>query len=518
MGAGCALWALTPVSQVYAEQEKDAQKSLKNEVFFSKTYLLDQAQELSKKSYAPLSLPVDSTLTDLSYEDYVRIRARPALSIWRNEKPGFVLEPVLAGFQFRHPIELYIVGHDSRITPVVPHHSDFDFNGLAIAESADLAFSGFRVQLSRTDGAPYDLALFQGGTFFRALAVSPQQETPLQSFGTTARVLTVNAGEPKGEELPHFRRFYIEKPSDSAEALSIYALFDSESVVGVVHFLLWPGNPTVTDLNVTLFPRVTLNHVGLGTLTAAYLFGANDPKAGIDDVRSAAYDISGLQIHLNNGEWLWRPVHNPESLEISSFSDSHPSGFGLIQRDRNEAVFFDAHQRFERRPSVWIKPIGDWGEGAVRLFEVPSRSETNHNIISYWHPSYSLKAAEPKTYTSRIFWSWTPPSTPLEEPTPLAIVTSTHIGRDAKTGYRRFLVCFEGPGLEMIQKSEELTPELTTAPGKIENVGLTVRPAHQRVFVDFTLDPEGALACELRLRLRLGTQILTETWLYRWTP
>jgi glucans biosynthesis protein len=39
-------------------------------------------------------------------------------------------------------------------------------------------------------------------------------------------------------------------------------------------------------------------------------------------------------------------------------------GFGLMQRDRNFFSYEDPEARYDRRPSVWVTPIGDWGRGA----------------------------------------------------------------------------------------------------------------------------------------------------------
>ena len=33
-------------------------------------------------------------------------------------------------------------------------------------------------------------------------------------------------------------------------------------------------------------------------------------------------------------EWLWRPVANRETLQLSAFVDANPKGFGFLQRDR----------------------------------------------------------------------------------------------------------------------------------------------------------------------------------------
>ena len=67
---------------------------------------------------------------------------------------------------------------------------------------------------------------------------------------------------------------------------------------------------------------------------------------------------------------------------------------------------------WELRPSLWIEPIGDWGEGEIDVLEIPTESENNDNIIAFWRPNAGLKAGEPISFAYRQFWCWTPPAKP----------------------------------------------------------------------------------------------------------
>ena len=87
-----------------------------------------------------------------------------------------------------------------------------------------------------------------------------------------------------------------------------------------------------------------------------------------------------------NGEWVWRPLTNPATLQVSSFLDENPRGFGLLQRDRDFAHYQDEAFRYERRPSVWIEPLASWGKGRVLLSEIPTADETDDNIVAFWQP------------------------------------------------------------------------------------------------------------------------------------
>ena len=104
------------------------------------------------------------------------------------------------------------------------------------------------------------------------------------------------------------------------------------------------------------------------------------------------------------GEWLWRPLSNHKTLQVSAFIDQSPRGFGLMQRKRNYRDFLDLESRYERRPSLWVEPIGDWGPGDVELYEIPTALETNDNIVAFWQPKEPLKQGQSYSYVYRLHW------------------------------------------------------------------------------------------------------------------
>src|SRR3546814_13314548 len=58
---------------------------------------------------------------------------------------------------------------------------------------------------------------------------------------------------------------------------------------------------------------------------------------------------------------------------------------------------------YERRPSLWVQPIGDWGAGSVELVEIPTRTEFNDNIVAYWRPTDALAKGGPYPLTYGLF-------------------------------------------------------------------------------------------------------------------
>ncbi|MEJ0097657.1 MAG: glucan biosynthesis protein [Bauldia sp.] len=155
------------------------------------------------------------------------------------------------------------------------------------------------------------------------------------------------------------------------------------------------------------------------------------------------HDSDGLLIVNGQGERIWRPLANPKNLQFSAFVDSGPRGFGLMQRNRNFDDYQDYNAGYDKRPSLWIEPVGDWGKGAVVLVEIPNVSEVNDNIVAYWQPQDPIKAGSEFAYAYRMFWGIGPTL-------PGMTVAASRRGRgDLKhpSPVRRFVIDYVGTGV-----------------------------------------------------------------------
>ena len=471
---------------------------------FEPGHVVDLARQLAMRPFTAPPVDLPDQLANLTYDQYVGIRARPEGLLWSGEQRGFVVEPLPRGALFKDHVVLYLVV-DGQVQRAPYKSANYDFGALpAPPDGKDIGFSGFRI-FAGNDGRPVQMAIFQGATFYRAMARG-------QNLGTVARTLTLRPGEVKGEEIPVFRAFWIEQPALAAETLVIHALIESESVTAAVRYTVRPGDMTIVDVEVTMFTRVAIDHVGWGGHAGTFLFGPASQR-NVDDVRAAVFEVNGLQVSNGRGEWLWRPVVNPQQLQLSAFVDSSPKGFGLLQRERSFAAFQDDSQRFDRRPSVWVEPLSDWGEGSVQLIEIPTESDVNDNIIAYWRPKAPLAAGAEATYAYRQYWCWSIPEAP-----PLARVNLTRTGKGRGGRRRRFLVEFVGDALADPGRLAELKPALGAGKGAaITNLKLWPYPERKVMRVAFELDPGDEPLTELRLVLEAAGKPLSETWLYRWT-
>jgi glucans biosynthesis protein len=471
---------------------------------FSRDNIVELARALAKKPFVAPGIELREPFANLSYEQYVGVKTRPGAAIWAGENRGFAIEPLHRGFIFAAPVDLFVI-EDNVARRISYDQSKFDYGAVRVPEKLpDIGFSGFRVLHPREGGPATELALFQGASFYRALA-------PGQTLGVTARGLSIRTADPRGEEFPVFRSFWIERPNLADNTLVIHALLDSQSVTGAYRFTLRPGEATIVDTELTLFPRAAIDHFGLGGAAAASLFTPLDHRRS-DDTRPAVAETNGVQMLTGADEWLWRPVSNRDTLQVSAFVDSNPKGFGFLLRDRDIRSYEDDDQHWERRPSLWLEPIGEWAEGSVQLVEIPSESEINANIVAYWRPKQPLAVGREASFAYRQFWCWSPPVRP-----PLATAVSARGGRSPFPKLRRFVVVFSGEILGDPQRAGNVRPSLTTSPGSATNIRAFCDPQARTCRVVFDMDPAGETFCELRLVLHAGDEPLSETWLYRWT-
>jgi periplasmic glucans biosynthesis protein len=467
------------------------------------------AQDLASKPYAAPKSGLPDVLARLDYDGYRDIRPNPSATIWLRDKTQFRVQVMSRGFLFVDPVELALVSDGTA------HHLAYSpdlFTTGQVMKSPlpkdDVGFSGFRVLSPINRATVFDeICVFQGASYFRAVGAK-------ESWGLSARGLANKTAEPDGEEFPVFRAFWIERPPQGGQMLRVFALLDSPSVAGAYTFRIHPGNATTMDVDAVLFPRTGMSKAGIAPMTSMYLFSGNG-RHNADDFRPEVHDSDGLLIFNGRGERLWRPLSNPRQLEVSAFVDNDPRGFGLLQRARNPAVYQDFEAQYERRPSLWVEPIGSWGQGAVVLTEIPSDAEIHDNIVVFWRPKEPLSAGKDHHVSYRLTWGDQPKLLPDR-----ARIVATRRGRaDVKvpTPVRRFVVDYavspSTPRPTSLPKAA-----VTTSAGKIGDIVVSDNPLVGGIRLSFTFDPKDAKAAELRAELTFDDRRTAETWIYRWTP
>jgi periplasmic glucans biosynthesis protein len=463
----------------------------------------------------PPALP--EVYAGLDYDGYRMVQFNAERAHWLDKQSGYQLHAFALGWLFKEPVEVFeIVDGIARPAGFVTedfHFFDGDMRARADAEPFP-GVAGIRVNypLNAPDRID-ELISFLGASYFRALGRN-------NIYGLSARGLVINSWREGPEEFPRFSEFYVEHPKDGGP-LVIYAALDSASVTGAFRFAITPASDaaqeTVMGVTSRLFFRQAVTELGVAPLTSMFLF-AETNRGDFDDYRPQVHDSNGLVFEGQGGQPMWRALDNSAELGNSYLWDPSVKAFGLYQRDRNFETYQDAGAHYERRPSVRVEPIGEWGEGSVRLIEMPSRLEVNDNIVAFWIPAEPVKAGDAREYSYRLIWGDL-----LPEPNgPLGHVVETRAGRGGVSGVdngdtlRKFVVDFAGGELDALAPDAKLDVVAEASGGTLKSSTLSRIAANGAWRLVLDIDTAGQSLIELKATLARDDKPLTETWLYQW--
>src|SRR5690625_1828715 len=234
---------------------------------FSFSDVVKQAKSRAEKPYeAPPSTP--GFLTNLSYDQFRKIRFNPADSLWHESHSRFQVMLVAPGLYFKHIVNIHMVDA-AGMHSVAFKKDDFSWPSDKIKNQVTdkLGYAGFKLTypLNAPD-VQNQFLVFAGVSYFRGVARD-------QRFGISARGIAVNTGLSSGEEFPIFTDFWLVRPTPQAKSLRFYALLDGPSLTGAYQFVVHPGAPTRVQVKARLFLRKDIKLLGMAPLTSMFQYG-----------------------------------------------------------------------------------------------------------------------------------------------------------------------------------------------------------------------------------------------------
>ncbi|WP_173025841.1 glucan biosynthesis protein G [Acidovorax sp. SRB_14] len=479
---------------------------------------LDSVTQLARgraqHPYRAASAALPRALAALDYDQLRDVRWKPERALWRSAQLPFEAMLFHLGRTQSAPVQIH------EVTPSGTRHlayapADFDYGKNRVTPGAwgDLGFAGFRLHYPLNSPQYKDeLVVFQGASYFRALGAG-------QQYGLSARGLAIDTAGGAHEEFPRFTEFWLVRPAPDARVATVYALLDSPRATGAYRFDIRPGAQTVTTVHARVFLRAPgtgkpIATLGIAPLTSMFLFGENQPSPS--DFRPEVHDSDGLMIATGEGEWLWRPLQNPQRALTTSFATTAPRGFGLMQRDRQWSSYEDAEARYERRPSAWVRPLGDWGAGRVELVQLHTPDETHDNIVAYWVPAQLPAPGQALEFAYELSWQGQDQQRP-----PGAWVVQSRRG----LGYSRqtqadapqqvqYVVDFDGPALAGLSDRARVQAVVSSdANARVLERLVYRNPANGQWRMTLRVQQiDRARPAELRAFLEHDNHAVSETW------
>jgi glucans biosynthesis protein len=465
------------------------------------------------------SLP-QGVLDRIGYDEHGKLKFDTRHALFLDGPGEYPVTFFPLGKYFRTPVHMFALSSSGAASNASAREILYDpdyFTMPAHSPAHELpkgaGFAGFRLQESRLghlDWHNNDWAAFLGASYFRGIG-------ELGQYGLSARGIAVDVSTPgRQEEFPNFTHFYFEPPANNANQVVVYAALDGPSLTGAYRFVLERNKGVTMEIDARVFPRHDIHQLGIAPMSSMFWFSETSKPTAID-WRPEVHDSDGLALWTGAGEYIWRPLNDPEHAAVSMFADKTPRGFGLLQRDRIFDHYLDG-VRYDRRPSLWVEPLGDWGEGSVQLVELPTNDETEDNIVAMWVPKQPVTTGSNLHYRYRLQWCATEP-----HETRLARCVATRLGRGGEPGKARpvgvykFMVEFLGGPLANLPFGVKPKPILWSSSGSFSYIFTEAVPdgvpGHWRAQFDFT--GSGPKVVDMRLYLKDGERTLSETWLYQ---
>jgi glucan biosynthesis protein len=487
--------------------------------------LQEMASELAKKPWGGTPRPLPDALTRMTPQAYNHIQYDAGHSLW-NQIEGRQLDVQFfhVGMGFQRRVRMYSVDPASRqareihFRPELFNYNEAGVDTRQLEGHPDLGFAGFRA-FKAPELAKRDVVSFLGASYFRAVDSTYQ-------YGLSARGVAVNTFTDTTEEFPDFTAFWFETPKARDTTFVVYALMDGPSLTGAYKFTIHcEEKQVIMEVENHLYARKAVKQLGIAPMTSMFSCGTNERRM-CDTIHPQIHDSDRLALWRGNGEWVCRPLNNPRKLQFNAFNDENIKGFGLLQTDHSFDNYQDVIGWYNKRPSLWVEPQGNWGKGHISLLEIPTTGETLDNIVCFWQPEKPVQAGDRLDFKYRLYWAAEPPVR-----SELARVYATRTGMGSfpegwapgehypETWSRRFAVDFVGANLKEAA-ARGMEPVITLSSGEAKQVEiLYVEPFDgYRILFDWHPTSDSVDPVEMRMYLRSQGQTESETWLYQYFP
>ncbi|MBJ7394626.1 MAG: glucan biosynthesis protein [Akkermansiaceae bacterium] len=385
---------------------------------FSFAALRAKAREMATVPYVPAKNNLADFWKNLSYDQHRDIRFEMNSGLWAAEKGDFSIDFFHPGWTAKQMVMLHEVteGKSKRIEF---DQGLFDYGKQVIPAGTPppQGYAGWRAR-THLNSADYmdEFLVFMGASYFRAIP----KDAP---YGLSARGLSINSGLPGvGEEFPDFSEFYLEKPTNNSGVLKVSALLNGESVAGAYQFTITPGPETIVDVVAEITLRRPVQQLGIAPFSSMFWFGESTHPRPYD-FRPEVHDSDGLLMELGSGNLHFRPLETTKGqFRHCVFTMEKPRSWALLQRDRSFHSYQDPEALYHNRPSVRVEPVEGFDLGKLHLIEMPTRDETDDNVILLWEPQPALDVGKTVSFHYRLRW--------MREPAPSGIFTvrSTRVG------------------------------------------------------------------------------------------
>ena len=364
--------------------------------------------------------------------------------------------------------------------PFSPERFDYGKNDFAERIPPDIGYAGLRIHYPLKSPSYLDeVIVFLGASYFRAARARQRLRAlgarPGDRHRRAERARSSRTSSSSGWSSP---------PPDATSLVALRAARQPERRPARTASRSSPASQTRVEVEARLFPRRAVAQARHRAAHQHVLLRREHARAASTTSVPRCTTPTACCCTSTSGEWLWRPLDNPPRIDVEQLrACANPRGFGLLQRDRDFASYQDIETRSELRPSAWIEPRGDWGDGPRRAGRDPDRHRARTTTSSpSGFPTRRSQPGEPLAFAYALSWYGDDPARP-----PGGRVVATRRDRGTVPDGHRFVIDFDGEQLRAIPADDRRDAEVTVAGGS--EARRAARPARRQESRDRRLAP-----------------------------
>ena len=367
---------------------------------FSFDALREKARKIAAAPYEPQKLELADFWKNLTYDQHRDIRFKMDSGLWAEQKGDFSIDFFHPGWTAKKMVKLHeVTGGKEETMRFDQKLFDYGKQKIPAGTPSPEGYAGWRARTHLNTKTYMDeFLVFMGASYFRAIP----KDAP---YGLSARGISINSGLPGvPEEFPDFSEFYLEKPAKDSKTLNAWALLGGPSISGAYQFKVTPGPETVMDIDAEITLRKPVQQLGLAPFSTMFWFGESTYPKPLD-FRPEVHDSDGLLMELGSGNLHYRPLETTKGqFRHCVFTMEKPRSWALLQRDRSFSSYQDPEALYHNRPSVKVEPVEGLDCGKLHLIEMPTKDETDDNVILLWEPVPALEIGKPYHFHYRLRW------------------------------------------------------------------------------------------------------------------
>lgn len=144
------------------------------------------------------------------------------------------------------------------------------------------------------------------------------------------------------------------------------------------------------DVENHLYARKDIKQLGIAPMTSMFSCGTNERRM-CDTIHPQIHDSDRLSMWRGNGEWICRPLNNPQKLQFNAYTDNNPKGFGLLQLIVISPIIRTLWAGITNAQVCGWNRVTSGVKGTIGLMEIPTTGETLDNIVCFWQPEKAVK-------------------------------------------------------------------------------------------------------------------------------